>query len=379
MSTATGYAWAGQAIEPSRIEDALRQAWREEAERAQGTLAARTNVLNLIVHSPSEAEGEQVAVAVGRLGIHHPSRSIIVVAEPDAAESSIAAWVKTHVQALPGSDRRLFFEQVTLAATGEAAYHLPPVIDPILISELPDFLWWLHEPPFRSPGFSRMVDLVNRLIIDSATFTAPARAMHELAELVVIPYGVALSDFAWDRLRPWRELVAQFFDPPEYAPSLSTVERVTITYEPGGDDRPSGLSAGLLALGWLCSRLGWLVDGAAIREGAGAYRWTLSAGGRTVEAALLPDHYPDRIVGPRRIALDAVAPHACSFQAYRESDAHIATQIDGGTESRLDRVLRASEPDEDGLLLRALNQFGRDQMYDGAVVFAAQLARGIDD
>src|SRR5262245_23369886 len=137
--TATGYAWAGQATEPGRIEDALRQAWREEAARAQGTLAARTNVLNLIVHTEAEAEGEQVAAAVERLGIRHPSRSIIVVAEPNAGESSIAAWVKTHVQALPGSDRRLFFEQVTLAATGEVANHLPPVIDPILISELPDF------------------------------------------------------------------------------------------------------------------------------------------------------------------------------------------------------------------------------------------------
>jgi glucose-6-phosphate dehydrogenase assembly protein OpcA len=377
--TATGYAWAGQATEPSRIEDALRQAWREEAARARGTLAARTNVLNLIVHTTSEAEGAQVAAAVERLGIRHPSRSIIVVAQPGAGESSIAAWVATHVHPLPGSDRRLFFEQVTLAATGETANHLPPVIDPILISELPDFLWWLHEPPFRSPGFSRMIDLANRLIVDSATFTTPARAMNELAELVVIPYGVALSDFAWDRLRPWRELVAQFFDPPEYAPCLGTVERVEITYEPGGDDRASCLSAGLLALGWLCSRLGWLVGSGAARAGEGAYRWTLSAGGRTIDASLRPDHYPDRIIGPRRIALTAVAPHACSFQAYRESDAHIATQIDDGTEPRLDRVLRASEPAEDGLLLRALNQFGRDQMYDGAVVFAAQLARGIDD
>jgi len=377
--TATGYAWAGQATEPNRIEDALRQAWRAEAARAPGTLAARTNVLNLIVHTASEAEGEQVAAAVESLGIRHPSRSIIVVAEPGASESSIAAWVATHIHALPGSDRRLFFEQVTLAATGEAAHHLPPVIDPILISELPDFLWWMHEPPFRSPAFSRMVDLVNRLIIDSATFTAPARAMNELAEMAVIPYGVALSDFAWDRLRPWRELVAQFFDPPEYAACLGTVERVDITYEPGGDDRASGFSAGLLALGWLCSRLGWLVGGAAVREEQGAYRWTLNAAGRTIEASLRPDHFPDRIVGPRRIAITTGAPYACTFHAYRESDSHIATQIDGGTESRLDRVLRASEPAEDGLLLRALNQFGRDQMYDGAVVFSAQLARGIEE
>lgn len=379
MSAATGFAWAGQGVDPNRIEDALRQAWREEAARAPGTLAARTNVLNLIIHTASEAEGAQAAAAVEQLGIRHPSRSIIVVAEPEVAEPSLNAWVGTHILSLPGSDRRLFFEQVTLAAKGEAAHHLPPVIDPILISELPDFLWWHREPAFRARGFSQMVDLVDRLIVDSATFSAPARAMHELAELVVIPYGVALSDFAWDRLRPWRELVAQFFDPPEFAPCLGTIARVDITYEPGGDDRSSGFSAALLSLGWLCSRLGWLVDGLAVREDRGSYRWVLNAGGREVEVTVRPDHYPDRIAGPRRIVLTAVGPHQCVFHAFRENDANIATQIDSATESHFGRVLRASEPAEDGLLLRALNQFGRDQMYDGAVVFTAQLARGIEE
>ena len=377
--TATAYAWAGQAVETSRIEDALRQAWREEAARAAGTLAARSNVLNLIIHTPSEAEGAQVAAAVAQLGIRHPSRTIIVVAEPDAGEPSIKAWVGTHVRSLPGTDRRLFFEQVTLAVTGEAANHLPPVIDPILVSELPDFLWWLREPPMRAPGFSRMIDLVDRLILDSSTFAAPAKAMHELAELVVIPYGVALSDFAWDRLRPWRELVAQFFDPPEYAPCLNTIARVDVTYEPGGAGRASGFSAGLLALGWLCSRLGWFVHGAAVEESKGAYRWTLGAGERLVEATLRPDRFHDQIIGPRRIALTSIEPHPGVFHAYRESDSHIATQIEGAADSHFSQVLRATEPAEDNLLLRALNQFGRDQMYDGAVVFTAQLARGIDE
>src|SRR5919199_4560297 len=104
MTTATGFSWAGRAVEPGRIEDALRQAWREEAERAQGALAARTNVLNLIVHTSSEAEGAQVAAAVERLGIRHPSRTIVVVAEPEAAGPSLSTWVSAQVQALPGSD-----------------------------------------------------------------------------------------------------------------------------------------------------------------------------------------------------------------------------------------------------------------------------------
>ena len=156
MSTATPYTWAGQIAEPSRIEEALRQAWRAEAARVPGTLAARTNVLNLIVHTPTEVEGAQTAAAVEQLGIRHPSRTIIVVADPAATETSINAWIGTHIHQLPGSDRRLFFEQVTLAAMGETADHLPPIIDPIrvLLSSKRDRCWETEGAGGASPGLA---------------------------------------------------------------------------------------------------------------------------------------------------------------------------------------------------------------------------------
>ncbi len=41
--------------------------------------------------------------------------------------------------------------------------------------------------------------------------------------------------------------------------------------------------------------------------------------------------------------------------------------------------MRATVPGDNDLLLQALNQFGHDRVYDGALVFAAQLCRGIDE
>lgn len=381
MTTSADFVGVGRRAEVGQIEESLRGLWREEAARAAAegsSLAARTNVLNLIVHASTAAEVGQVTASIARLGIHHPSRTILLLAEPGAADSAIDAWVNTAVQKLPHSARQLLFEQVTIAARGEAANHLPGVVDPLLLSELPDFLWWIGEPPFSAAGFTRMSDLVDRLIVDSASFTNIALGLRELAETIVIPYSAGISDFAWDRLRPWRELVAQFFDPPEYAASLATFEEVAITYEPEGIATSSGLSEGLLALGWACSRLGWQIGRPPTREADGAYRWQFGVGEGTIDAVVRPEHRDDAIVGLRAIAISAGGKAPGVFQIYREDGSNLATHVEVPGATMPDRIMRATEPDENDLLLHALGQFGHDPTYDGALVFAAQLARGVE-
>lgn len=378
MSTDTSLGWAGHPVGVGQIDEALREAWREEATRApemSGALAARTNVLNLIVHASSREELTRTMAAIDALEIHHPSRAILLLAEPVGAEAKLEAWINTHVQTL--GDRRLLFEQVTIVASGEAARHLPGVVDPLLIPELPHFLWWIGEPVFGDHGFTRMVDIVDRLIIDTATFTDIATGLRELAEMTIVPYGAAINDFAWNRLRPWRELVAQFFDPPEYAPSLNTVESIEVSYEPQGGHRSSGFSEGLLALGWACSRLGWQIAQRPEHLGPGAYGWQLSTGGRTLTATLRPQHQEDPIIGLRAIAIRASGRHPGTFEVLRESGAHLATRVDVPGAPNLDQIMRATEPDENDLLLHSLGQFGHDRTYDGALVFAAQLANGV--
>ncbi len=373
--------WMGQPVPIESVERELGRLRREGARRGAGgepVLATRTNVLNLIVLASTRQEVETVAGLIERLGMHHPSRTLILLAEPDAGGESAEAWIRTHVLDLPGTGRRLAFEQVTIAAHGRAARSLPAVIDPLLISELPNFLWWLGEPPFRSPLFTHVIDLVDRLIVDSATFGDLDHSLHELAELAVIPTGLAVSDFAWGRLRPWRELVAQFFDPPALLPSLGAIEYVDLYYEPRGPGGHSGLSQGILALGWLCSRLGWQVWNPPRAEADGAWSWTLEAGEREIDAALRPQHDGDGVTGMRSLTLGAGGGHPGSFLVYREGTTSLGTNVNVPGIPQPNRSTRAATRDEAELLLQDLGQFGRDPIYNGALVFAAQLARGLD-
>ncbi len=378
MSVDTSLEWAGKPVEVGQIDEALRAAWREEATRApelSGALAARTNVLNLIVRAGSREELAGVATSIDALGVHHPSRTVLLLAEPTGPEAKLEAWINTNVQIL--GERRLLFEQVTIVASGEAARHLPGVVDPLLIPELPDFLWWLGEPQFSDVSFTKMVELVNRLIVDTAGFDDIETGLRELAEMTIVPYGAAISDFAWNRLRPWRELVAQFFDPPEYAPSLDTVETIEISYEPHGGLHSSGFGEGLLALGWACSRLGWQIAQRPEFLAPGSFRWQLISGGRTLIATISPVHQDDPIIGLREITITSGERHPGTFQVLRESGAHLVTRVDVPGAPNLDQIMRATEPDENDLLLHALGQFGGDRTYNGALVFAAQLASGV--
>ena len=378
MSVDTSLGWAGTPVEVGQIDAALRAAWREEAARApelSGTLAARTNVLNLIVRAGSREELAAVATSIDALGVHHPSRTLLLLADPTGAETKLAARINTSVQTL--GDRRLLFERVTIVASGAAARHLPGVVDPLLIPELPDFLWWIGEPDFGDVGFTRMVELVDRLIVDTAGFDDIETGLRELAEMTIVPYGAAISDFAWSRLRPWRELVAQFFDPPEYAPSLDTVETIEVVYEPSGGQHFSGFGEGLLALGWACSRIGWQIARRPEFIAPGSFRWQLVSGGRTLTATLSPTHQDDPVIGLREITLTAGGRYPGTFQVLRESGAHLTTRVDVPGAPNLDQIMRATEPAENDLLLHALGQFGNDRTYDGALVFAAQLASGV--
>jgi len=378
MSVDTSLGWAGKAVEVGQIEEALRAAWREEAARApevSGALAARTNVLNLIVRAGSREELAEVATSIDALGVQHPSRTVLLLAEPTGSEARLEAWINTNVQTI--GDRRLLFEQVTLVASGEAARHLPGVVDALLISDLPDFLWWLGEPHFSDGSFTKMVEIVDRLIVDTATFDDIETGLRELAEMTIVPYGAAISDFAWNRLRPWRELVAQFFDPPEYAPSLDTVETVEISYEPHGGQHSSGFGEGLLALGWACSRLGWQIAQRPEFLAPGSFRWQLVSGDRTLIATISPVHQHDPIIGLRAITITSGERHPGTFQVLRESGAHLVTRVDVPGAPNLDQIMRAAEPAENDLLLHALGQFGGDRTYNGALVFAAQLASGV--
>jgi glucose-6-phosphate dehydrogenase assembly protein OpcA len=95
---------------------------------------------------------------------------------------------------------------VELRLGGPRAEAPASIVTPLLLPDLPVFLRWRGRPPFRTVHFRQLVDIVDRLVVDSAEWPDLPGAYAELEEFFD---SVAVSDIAWRRTFPWREALAR--------------------------------------------------------------------------------------------------------------------------------------------------------------------------
>jgi glucose-6-phosphate dehydrogenase assembly protein OpcA len=207
------------------------------------------------------------------------------------------------------------------------------------------------------------------VIVDSATFAAPEAGLAAQARL--IKTGATLSDLAWARLTPWRELIAQFFDAPAMLPHLAAIERVVVEYEAPEGEAADRTQAFLL-VGWLGSRLSWRPAVAAwVQDGVTRLVLARPNGG-AIQAELRP-------VAPKDDALDRLA--ACSLECPHghftvgradTPDAAVARSEVEGMQP-IQRMVRLQRMGEADLLAEELRLLGRDHGFEGALRLATEL------
>ncbi len=339
---------------------------------------ARNCVMNLLAFASSTSEVEAVQDAGAQLSAHHPMRLIVLVLEPAHNVTRLDAWIRSEAHELPDG-MPVQCETVRLKVTGTAVTEPAALVEPLLVPDLPTYLWWHGTPPLGQGAMRQVLKLVDALIIDSSSFERPFIATLELAELARSNLDdVGLFDLQWARLDPWRETVAQFFTPADRRPFLAGINGVGIDYV--GEGRGNRVGAALLA-GWLASTLGWKLQRAAagtgglvqafyaaernhpvevsfrsvpvggLREGeVAAIRVTAAAGGRTASLSLERD-----IEGQRRARLQLDIGELDSYTEWRPM------------------VSRADAE----LLLRMIPAGPRDAIYQDALQEAANLLRAL--
>ena len=236
MSTPLVESWSGEDIRLAEVDTAL-------AELRAATAAAgappnlRTSVMTHIAWVP-EPWLERARAALSGMAERHPSRTIILVPDPDADASGFDGSVSLVRYAVPDVDRNVCSEVVELRLRGERAKAPASVVEPLLISDLPVFLRWRGEPSWGSGELEQLVDVVDRLIVDSTEWADLPGPYGELAGLFE---RTAVSDIAWARTSRWRALLATLW------PGIAEMRTLRVHGTPA--------QAHLLA-GWLRSRLG---------------------------------------------------------------------------------------------------------------------------
>jgi glucose-6-phosphate dehydrogenase assembly protein OpcA len=358
----------------------------------KGAPQARTSVMNLIVTVPDRATSDRVLELLLGLGQRHPSRAIVLQADPKADGDPIDARIGTHCRdSEDGSAGRTCFEQLALTVRGEAARHLGGIVAPLVIHDLPIEVWWPGDPPFDDPVFNQLVEFGDRLVINASDFRDLPSGLKRLAG---IRRRAGVGDIAWERLVPWQELTAQFFDAPRFRRYLPNLSRLLIKYavpddggagarpadRPEADDdlvpgvRSPGAGA-LLYAGWIATRLAW--KRATWREPLTPDGRRLVLEGRYEMVDLAIDPVPTAAIPPGELlsvrlrSLGEAGSAEFIVDRFSE-EATIATNADGMT-ANLRRI--PLQPESEAEVLRrqlALDQ--RDLTYEDALRAAVILA-----
>lgn len=229
MNTAQQDEWTGRDVTISEIE-------RELAQLRRDSMDLRTSMMTHLAWAPPEW---QDAARQTLAGLHelHPSRTILLFPQ-DGGRDALDADVALECYSLPELGRNVCSEVIELRLHGSLANAPASVVLPLVLPDLPVFLRWRGRPGFGRPAFEQLVDVVDRLVVDSREWDDVPACYPEL-----VPYfeRVAISDIVWGRTLRWRRAIAGLW------PAVRSAAELHVR---------GPLPETMLLRGWLASRLG---------------------------------------------------------------------------------------------------------------------------
>jgi glucose-6-phosphate dehydrogenase assembly protein OpcA len=245
------------------IERELRKLWQtamSSNNEDKHSSVLRACSLNLILYSEAanaESEGGNI---LDDISINNPCRALLAISRP-SEKSQIEAWVSARCH-LGGGSKQICCEQITVLSEGQGPEELASAVLPLLVADLPAFLWW-RSANLQADRLKPYVSALDRLIVDSQL---SANDKNFLATIQPIIKGndrqVLLSDLNWRRLHAFRKIIAQIFESSQLQPSdLNKISQLEITYtgenNNGQQEFNCATAQSWLLLGWFAARLGW--------------------------------------------------------------------------------------------------------------------------
>jgi len=243
----TDQVWGGGGALPVDIKSLaheLRRLWQENAK--EGSAIARACTRNVVALCANADEAARASASLGALVGEHPARAFVVQATDDPVQ--LEGFLAVHCSLRAGG-RHVCCEQLTLHVGASMRRRAAGAIIPLLVPDLPVFVWVVGAPLWDDPLLARLLDVADRLVIDSRTALDPPAFVRDLLG-ARREDAWAPGDFEWSRLSDWREAIASLFDEPGTRALPARIERVEVSYGQGG----SAVAAALLA-GWTLDRL----------------------------------------------------------------------------------------------------------------------------
>jgi len=359
-------------LQPANIatlEDDLSELWRAAAEDP-GTEhpVVRAAVLTLLAFVESEEEGRETFNLISRVIAQNPCRAILMAAEPKERPEGLSAWISAQCHLPPSGARQVCCEQVYVRARGDAVKGLDNVVVPLIVPELPVYLWW-RAGRFTPPDFlDQLLRVTNRVLVDSGRFEEPEVDLAALARQVDRfrkAGDMAFSDLNWARLTPCRELIAQSFDSEEARSCLPDLVEVSFEWQQGAGGEGDRTAQALLMTAWLASRLGWRPV-ARITPSRDLRRvLEFRRGDRPVRVEWIVGREPGKPSTPFKVNLKTGSEPPARFSVSESTEEGLVrTRVEMPGHEPLERTARLVVMGEVELVNEELKFPGRDRVYE---------------
>jgi glucose-6-phosphate dehydrogenase assembly protein OpcA len=311
--------------------------------------AVRLLAFNLVAVCISVEDADLATHTAGLIAQSHPCRAIVVYADPQPEDNIEADLSFQRALTKTGAVNA---EHVRLNVSGEPAYHLTSVVTPLLVPDIPVYLWLVGAPPLGQAFGHDAIAICERLVIDTGEYSHVKGTLRTMStELQNAGDEIGLADLSWARTHTWREVLAQSFDGPQMHDLVHNITQVEV--ESSGT-KPS--AADWLCAGWLSDRLGWSFEG----------------GPAVVVAAAEVDGVPERELSAIRVRCKSAEHSATVTLERREQTLYSTIDVDGGHSAA--RAMTLNTPDIAHLVGGLLEQGSDDPMYVRALHRAADLA-----
>jgi glucose-6-phosphate dehydrogenase assembly protein OpcA len=349
-------------VEPAAIERELAALWKPASEQAGaggGAAVTRVCLANLLVVGDTANNAWHVDT-LQRVSARFPCRILWAQLGPASAGTALTADVTALCHLPSPGNPQVCSEMITLHTSRSDARDLPGAVLPLLEPDLPVVLWWALPADAETAIFDALSELSDRVIVHAEPLASPAlrtlRAVPSLRLCLREHAADKATVMVWHTMGHWRELTAQFFDPPQLRDALRGIKTVTVRYATPAGEPTAALPAALYA-GWLAGQLQW--KPAARRPAPDGVRATFSdATGRDVSVALLAEAAGNLAPG-RLTAVDITAATAAGRTSF-----HLVRVVGERTEIRKTLCLS-----EECTLLKSLPLADHDEaMLLGAAI-----------
>ena len=290
--------------------------------RADLAAAVSTAMLNFLVYIDDPDDRSWIIARTELIAAKHPTRTIVL----DACDAS--------------SDVRLVHNHIEIGVGSMAPEDVVELVCSLFLSDISTVLWWTADVIAGQPQFPALLKIADGLVVDSSGSTNDHHAIVELANFSTRTPNVSVCDLSWMRLRPWQDMIAQFFDDPTLREELFAIRGLRIN---------SGSEAEALYLGgWLASRLGWT---------ACAHETFCDSNGVTIPFERV------RIGALRRIRSVHIETANSTYEAALTDDEDVVRLTATGAATRPERFVPLQAVDNPSLIERAILETTTDEFF----------------